>query len=353
MRASAPSGLPSPYKQMPFNSATQDYSASAPLTCSKPVSVTGGAWPETVSRVVTLSKVISLTRTYQISHNLITRDEVKGVYGISDDELISPAMEIYCNASEDVNRASVEITEATIGRSQKYLYLTRNGTRIHSLRLSGYPTLGELVNQINGYDNWTCRLLGPSEASPVDLVNLADTQSFEYVNRITVELINNWKVDFWINVVTDFIEGICRRSLVRRTITETHDGDGGHYLQLKQYPIVSVISITLDDDELEDADYQIYYDEGLIYFESGWPSDERNIEVKYDGGYSNVAIPYALKNIAMYLFSFMWNRVPKDVSLSKEKMGSYSYQLADRLTDDMKEQLSLFTAYGIQDAIRA
>lgn len=56
-------------------------------------------------------------------------------------------------------------------------------------------------------------------------------------------------------------------------------------LYTKHWPIVSVASITIDDSAVSSSDYEVI-DGDYIWYESGWPRGENNIEVTYTAGYT-------------------------------------------------------------------
>ncbi len=50
----------------------------------------------------------------------------------------------------------------------------------------------------------------------------------------------------WITAVSGHFERYCNRPLVQRSFTETRNGNGKYELAMRQFPIVSVASVTVD-----------------------------------------------------------------------------------------------------------
>ena len=92
-----------------------------------------------------------------------------------------------------------------------------------------------------------------------------------------------------IDAISARAETYCNRKFITRTYTaEVYDGNNEEYLILKQWPIVSVTSITEDDNSLTlTTDYQIINDNGQLYRVDNYWSDAepRNILITYDAGY--------------------------------------------------------------------
>jgi hypothetical protein len=117
------------------------------------------------------------------------------------------------------------------------------------------------------------------------------------------------------------VETYCNRTFTAADYTETYDGNGQDVLYLRQYPINSVTSITLDDDTLDSDDYTV--ETTGVYYEDGWTKSRRNIVVVYNAGYST--IPADLHMICTRLSADLLCMTGQDANMQSEKIGDYSY----------------------------
>lgn len=102
------------------------------------------------------------------------------------------------------------------------------------------------------------------------------------------------------------------------SVTEYFDG-GGLALYVARYPVVSVASVVVSDDQdwsgespLTEAagDMRINYDRGRISYGTRgterWPEGKQNIRVVYAGGYQAAEIPQAIKGAYIMQATFEW-----------------------------------------------
>ena len=99
------------------------------------------------------------------------------------------------------------------------------------------------------------------------------------------------------------IENYLGVTMINTTYTESYDGNGTDCLFLKHYPIISVISLSIDDTALSvvaDDDFYIYAEEGYIKLDSDTftTTDYRNVDIVYSAGHgvARTNIPDVLKN---------------------------------------------------------
>ena len=84
----------------------------------------------------------------------------------------------------------------------------------------------------------------------------------------------------------------------------------------------------IPDEPLEK--FFVYYDEGIVRLPI-IPSDSpNNVIIKYVAGYAT--IPDDLEQACIAMISYLYNSRGKDFSLKSEKLGDYSYTLADSLS---------------------
>ncbi len=100
---------------------------------------------------------------------------------------------------------------------------------------------------------------------------------------------------------------------------------------------------SLDIPQQNDVDVEIDNDGwSIIYNPFGFDTGIRNIVVDYRAGYERENIPEPLVGACMELTSILFNMSQKDSSLKSEKIGEYSYSVADRLG-------TIFSATGVQN----
>jgi hypothetical protein len=111
--------------------------------------------------------------------------------------------------------------------------------------------------------------------------------NFDYTTRWTDTIIGE--------IITEAqkdIEEYTGRIFDEQTITDTYSGyeqGGGYKLQLNQYPITDITSVTINGTEqTENTDYYILNSEsGLLGFETELPSSSyNNIVIEYKAGYT-------------------------------------------------------------------
>ena len=142
------------------------------------------------------------------------------------------------------------------------------------------------------------------------------------------------------------IKNHCSRCFNKVTgYVEYLDGDGGTELWLEDYPVENVvlyIDADLDrtfgeEDLIDEDDYVVYPDIGLIYFGSAFPIGRRNVRATYDKGFADADIPYDLKLACKTEVKIHYSR-HKEGSLGLE-----SYAVAGISKKFYPKELSPFT----------
>lgn len=111
-------------------------------------------------------------------------------------------------------------------------------------------------------------------------------------------------------------DGFCnRRFTYAADEVEIHDG-GVSALELQRFPIVSVASVHLSDDQewtnstlVPTTSYVAHLERGLIFYRIGfkqWYSGQQNIRVQYTGGYRADNVPEDLKRAFRMQVCFEW-----------------------------------------------
>jgi hypothetical protein len=148
-----------------------------------------------------------------------------------------------------------------------------------------------------------------------------------------------------INQATDFIEGYTGRRFKKTAYTnELYDGTATNMLNLKNYPVISTETFTLeyrDSADFEDRwdafdseDFQVEYSAGIIYLIKGnkFRATRQHYRATYTAGYdydnvttfaSTVGIG-DLEFACWRLASYVWNSVGADPAIESESIGDYS-----------------------------
>lgn len=136
------------------------------------------------------------------------------------------------------------------------------------------------------------------------------------------------------------IEAQCRRGFGTRGLTERVWGEPGYaeFFSLRQYPVASITSVTVDDVAVDSDEYRLDGDTGLLYRldASGylctwqWCKD---VVIVYSGGYEmpgseNPTLPASLQAACVLLMNSYWTARGRDPALRQEDipgLGSASY----------------------------
>ena len=143
-----------------------------------------------------------------------------------------------------------------------------------------------------------------------------------------------------INEASSDIESHLTRDLPRAGLTETFWGDPfcAEYLMLARWPVAEITSVTVDDVEVDAAEYRLDDATGLLYRldASGYPCVWtwcKDIVVVYAGGYlmpedTSPTLPASLEGAAVELVASYWlsrGRDPRVRSESIPGLGEVAY----------------------------
>lgn len=108
----------------------------------------------------------------------------------------------------------------------------------------------------------------------------------------------NGLLELYINAASQYIERYCDRIFKLNTTpyVEYHSGGDMNFLMTRQYPIVEIVKIVVDnsrdftdpDDELDQDDYGTADNDETIVLEGIFPLGTENIQVTYRAGYAEV-----------------------------------------------------------------
>lgn len=152
------------------------------------------------------------------------------------------------------------------------------------------------------------------------------------------------------------IERHCNRRFVSQSFTETHDGDGASELILEHFPLISLTSVTIiEDDGTEVAiaatEFRTKAGVGLIRFKPDstaayrwFPEGFQNVRIVQTAGFASV--PEDVQEACVLLVAALYAGERKDAGVSSEKLGDYSVTLRDLAAGTMPENVkSLLSSY--------
>src|SRR4030042_2507927 len=157
-----------------------------------------------------------------------------------------------------------------------------------------------------------------------------------------------------INRVTDMLEKRCdgRRFYTTTYTNERYDGNGRAKLFLRNYPIVSVGALTMDNEAVSEAtdydDYDGYWIEpciksikliGCLYRVDKWDKGWQNIKITYTAGYAT--IPNDLKLACEIAVREFYNLRKNEDGKKSETIGNYSYSFEDMPDKTQKEIMNI------------
>lgn len=164
-----------------------------------------------------------------------------------------------------------------------------------------------------------------------------------------------------LGIAENQVRRACGRNLdtgfEKATRTETYDGTGGTTIQLREWPIVSITSVTEIDDAggetvLDDSEYRVNSLNGVLFRVGAqfarfpvdawgrpyvsdfgpapcWADGFQNIEVVYSGGHdvSGGEVPEDLVGAIFRLIDIAYAQRRQDPSKQSESIGAYSYTM--------------------------
>ncbi|WP_163854623.1 phage gp6-like head-tail connector protein [Paenibacillus elgii] len=128
-------------------------------------------------------------------------------------------------------------------------------------------------------------------------------------------------------VASQAIESFCKRSFRKQRYTERMSGYKSDYINLRNFPVERVDSLTGPTGEI--TDYEIL-SEGRLYRSSGWPIGKHNIQVTYTGGYvlpgdatpdNPRTLPESIELACLFLAK---TTLSGQLGIAAERLGDYS-----------------------------
>lgn len=156
-------------------------------------------------------------------------------------------------------------------------------------------------------------------------------------------------------VSTEF-ERYCNRLFTKAERTKYFDA-GSKYYVVNAFPIDALATLTViydSDEQTLASDYWVWYDEGVIEFQSTPSKTEpKQISITYTGGYESVdgvlAVPDDIKYACVLQSAFVYRR-RKDIGLSSASMpdGSISVMSPTKLLPDVVSILNRHKSYSFR-----
>jgi len=115
------------------------------------------------------------------------------------------------------------------------------------------------------------------------------------------------------------------------------------YPQQNVYAVETYGYLKVPDEPI--YDYELDADKGIIYYSTDFDKGFKNIYITYTAGFSTSTMPKAIKMACCELVKYKYNQRELDPNLKSEKMGDYSYAIADlkeALPKDLLMELALF-----------
>jgi hypothetical protein len=115
--------------------------------------------------------------------------------------------------------------------------------------------------------------------------------------------VDDVRLESLINACSTAIENYCQRSFKKQTYTdEEYDGNNYKYINLLNYPVISVDSVTLNDTVLTTDQYTVKKKSGILVrkcssvisdwyyhrYYAAWPKGDGNVLVTYTAGYDEI-----------------------------------------------------------------
>ncbi|MCK9583189.1 MAG: hypothetical protein M0Q46_06235 [Endomicrobiales bacterium] len=279
---------------------------------------------------------------------IITLDELKSFLEIQNADIQTAFLTIY-NAASGATAATVQVTATAL-----LLVVTGGasaGTSTLTFSETANDTLMELVVAINALGKgWVANIQGYSGESSVSLTVKEATSCLLVANILTLYGTNNYRLETYINAVSDFIERETGQTFKSLTYTnDEQDGNGYPLMWLNHFPVISLSALSYYDRYsaatlqtlTQDTDFYLTLSSGKIEPSSGvWTKGVRNIRATYIAGYS--IIPDDIKLLCMQIVELRINKRGKS-GLTAVTIGRYSETFTkEALPIELQSELDKF-----------
>ncbi len=162
------------------------------------------------------------------------------------------------------------------------------------------------------------------------LVSLAEAKTFLKISASSEDSV----IEDFINRASIWANDYTGRRLKSRSNSDTYDGDGSDLLLLRDYPLVSITDLRIDDGSYSGAppqttsdDYTLNLPSGLIKLKNGvlFVKGFQNVDITYTAGYTTA--PETVKEAVLLYVGHLYRRQYAD-----QKFGVQSETVGDRTT---------------------
>lgn len=130
-----------------------------------------------------------------------------------------------------------------------------------------------------------------------------ENEAFQYVG--TEQIRDQLRFSKMLAGLSDFIRAKIDRPIEIAEQTESLDGNGESTLRLTQTPVVDLVSVEIDGDDVTAA--CLVYAHGDLYYNGGvFPQGRQNVEVIYNAGYEET-VPERLQLAVLMILDQMAN----------------------------------------------
>ena len=163
-----------------------------------------------------------------------------------------------------------------------------------------------------------------------------------------------------IATASQMIIDFCRRGFGQELITESFDGKGLPRVWLSRRPVISVSSVTIGDDALDNTDGKAWSFNAAtgelrrgdgqrdIRFAPRFFPGRQNVVVQYWGGYA--AIPDKIVRATVMAARYLHNQMNVSGVYSAERIGDYNYTLnAQAFAMTLPAHIAALCAHYVQD----
>jgi len=171
------------------------------------------------------------------------------------------------------------------------------------------------------------------------LTTTARTKTFLKITVVTWDSL----LDILVDSVSQAIKNYCGRDFITTTYTDevySIEEEGQTILKIKNFPIITLTSIKIDDVVQSSSIYDVGKNSGLIKFDGGIEEGFAHIKVTYSAGYgAKGALPSDLELACWKWISILYNNGQSE-GISNEKIGDYSVSYKD-LSADIPQDIKL------------
>jgi len=138
------------------------------------------------------------------------------------------------------------------------------------------------------------------------------------------------KITSFIESTVGLVEAYVGTIVAQRTVTERmYPEDPVGVLTLTHYPLISVTSLSIDDEAETLGELRITNAAGMVRRRDGTMLSGREMAAVYVAGYASGQVPDAIQNATKELLRELYNSTTRDSAISKESVpdvGSVEYR---------------------------